>query len=230
MNASYWFSKALDLGAAYSNTAAYFDTGDSFSPSEFDVHAEMKGRSAFDQPHAFLWSGTYDAPTIGSGKGLLPRLLRDWSLFAVTLIKPGTPFTVASGADSPGFGNVDGIANDRPHLLDPSILGRSFGDPDRSEALLPRSAFAFIEPHELRGSLGRNTFRRGPIRNVNLAVSRRWALATDKALTFRGESINAFNTPQFDAPGSRLVNEEFGQITNTLNEGRTFRFLLNLEF
>lgn len=230
MDASYWFSKAMDLGAAYSNTAAYFDTGGSFSPSELDVHGEMKGLSAFDQPHAFLLRGTYDLPLFASGKGWLPTLFRDWSLFAVTLIKPGTPFTVASGADSPGFGNVDGIANDRPHLLDPSILGRSFGDPDHSEERLPRSAFTFIQPHELRGSLGRNTFRRGPIRNVNIAVSRKWTFSSDKALTFRGESINAFNTPQFDAPGSRLVNEEFGQITNTLNEGRTFRFLLRVDF
>ena len=62
MDASYWFSKAIDLGAAYSNTAAYFDTSDSFSPSEFDVHGEMKARSAFDQPHAFLWRGAYDLP------------------------------------------------------------------------------------------------------------------------------------------------------------------------
>ncbi len=230
MDASYWYSKAIDLGAGYSNTAAYFDTGDSFSPSEFDVHGEMKALSAFDQPHAFLWRGTYRLPSFASRKGWLSTLSRDWSFFAVTLIKPGTPFTVVSGADSPGFGNVDGIQADRPHLLDPSILGRSLGDPDRSERMLPRSAFAFIQPTELRGSLGRNTFRRGPIRNVNLALSRRWALSSDKALTFRGESVNALNTPQFDAPGSRLVNEEFGQITNTLNEGRTFRFLLNLDF
>ena len=230
MDASYWFSKALDLGTSYSNTAAYLDTSDSFSPSEFDVHGEMKALSEFDQPHAFLLRGTYDLPFLVDRKGWLSKLLQDWSVFAVTLIKPGTPFTVASGADSPGFGNVDGIQADRPHLLDPSILGRSFGNPDRSEQRLPRSAFAFIQPTELRGSLGRNTFRRGPIRNVNFALSRRWAFSSDKALTFRAESVNALNTPQFDAPGSRLVNEEFGQITNTLNDGRAFRFLLNLDF
>ena len=63
-----------------------------------------------------------------------------------------------------------------------------------------------------------------------MALSRRWTFSADKTLTFRAESINAFNTPQFDAPGSRLVNEEFGQITNTLNDGRTFRLLLNLDF
>jgi hypothetical protein len=47
-------------------------------------------------------------------------------------------------------------------------------------------------------------------------------------LTFRAESINLFNTPQFAEPGFELANPNFGQITNTLNEGRTFRFSLQL--
>jgi len=40
----------------------------------------------------------------------------------------------------------------------------------------------------------------------------------------RAESINLFNTPQFAEPGTELANGNFGQITNTLNDGRTFRF------
>ena len=42
-------------------------------------------------------------------------------------------------------------------------------------------------------------------------------------LTLRAESINLFNTPQFAAPGAELSSPNFGQITNTLNDGRTFR-------
>ena len=50
------------------------------------------------------------------------------------------------------------------------------------------------------------------------------------SLTFRAESINFFNTPQFDTPGHDLASPNFGQITNTLNDGRTFRFLLRFAF
>ena len=44
------------------------------------------------------------------------------------------------------------------------------------------------------------------------------------------ESINAFNTPQFARPGADLSGANFGVITNTLNDGRTFRFTLRFAF
>jgi hypothetical protein len=57
-----------------------------------------------------------------------------------------------------------------------------------------------------------------------------WKLTGEKSLTFRAESINFFNTPQFAAPGNELASSNFGQITNTLNDGRTFQFLLRFTF
>ena len=101
---------------------------------------------------------------------------------------------------------------------------------DTSVRLLPKSAFAFIGPNESRGNLGVGVFRRGGIRNVNASVSRTWALAPERSLTFRAESINFLNTPQFAEPGTDLTSPSFGQITNTLNEGRTFQFQLRFRF
>jgi hypothetical protein len=137
---------------------------------------------------------------------------------------------VVTGSDAPGFGNVDGNGGDRPNLLNHSILGRTIGDPDTSRALLPRSAFGYMRATDERGSLGRNTFRKGGIRNVNAAVWRSFPIRADKRILFRAESINIFNTPQFAEPGFELVSANFGQITNTLNDGRTFRFVLQFGF
>ena len=111
-----------------------------------------------------------------------------------------------------------------------SILGRSIDNPDTSVESLPASAFSFIAPEERAGSLGRNTFRKDGIRNVNAALSRRWSLRGDTVLELRAESINLFNTPQFAEPGRSVADPNFGRITNTLNDGRTFRFRLQLEF
>jgi hypothetical protein len=157
-------------------------------------------------------------------------MLGRWNLSAVVVLKSGTPFLVQSGSDAPGFGNVDGAFGDRPNLLDPSILGRTIGSPDTSQALLPKSAFGFIRPGDLAGTLGRNVFRKGGIYNVNAAITRRFPLSGEKALQFRAESVNFLNSPQFAAPGGSLTNPEFGMITNTLNDGRTFRFQLGFEF
>jgi hypothetical protein len=136
-----------------------------------------------------------------------------------------------AGSDGPGFGNVDGLPGDRPFVLDPSILGRTIGNPATSRQLLPRSAFRFQNaPAELAGNLGRNTFRKGKIANLNASLARTWVLANDLQMTLRAESINLTNTPQFAEPGSSLSAPNFGQINNTLNDGRTFRFLLRLVF
>jgi hypothetical protein len=148
----------------------------------------------------------------------------------VTLLKNGTPFSVESGSDAPGFGNVDGTSGDRPNVLDLSVLGRTIGDPDTSTQLLPRAAFQFIQPAAGAGALGRNVFRRGKIANVNAALSRAWVARAPLTITFRAESINLFNTPQFAEPTKELTSPSFGRITNTLNDGRTFRFTLRLNF
>jgi hypothetical protein len=145
----------------------------------------------------------------------------------VVLLKQGTPFNLTT-LDGPGFGNVDGNGGDRPNLLDPSILGRTIGNPDTSVALLPRTAFSFIRAGAETGNLGANVFRKGPIRNVNAAITRTWKTPHETQIVLRGESINLLNTPQFAEPGAILGTPEFGYITNTLNDGRAFRF--NLAF
>ncbi len=229
-DASYWFSKAIDLGAAYSNTATGDDGRQTQSQSEFEAWKEMKGPSNFDQSHAFLVRTAYSTPAAPASAAWLRRIAGSWEIASVALVKTGTPFSVITGSDAPGFGNVDGDNGDRPHLLDPSILGRTISQPDSSVRLLPASAFAFIQPTELRGSLGSNTFRKAGIGNVNASLSRTFPAGGDRKLMFRAESINFFNTAQFAEPTRELSSPSFGFITNTLNEGRSFRFLLRLSF
>ncbi len=216
IDAAYWFSKAMDLGAGYTNTAYDADSRQSRGQWEYESNHDMKGLSDFHQPHAFLTRASY--------------AYKGFDLSAVALLKTGMPFTVFAGSDGPGYGNVDGNGGDRPNLMDPSILGRTAGDPDTSRALLPRSAFSFMQPTDPRGNLGRNTFRKGAIRNVNAALSRSWTLRGEARLTLRAESINLFNTPQFAEPGRDLASGNFGQITNTLNDGRAFRFHAQIGF
>jgi hypothetical protein len=214
---SYWFSKSMDLAASYTNTGYDQDSRLSRSQSEYETQRDGRSLSAFDQPHAFLWRGSYE-------------IWRGWTLSSVVLMKSGTPFNVQTGSDGPGFGNVDGNGGDRPNLLDPSILGRTIGDPDTSKALLPRTAFSYIRLGEETGNLGRNVFRKGSIRNVNASLLKTWTVHKDYKVLFSAESINFFNTPQFADPGFELSNPNFAQITNTLNDGRTFRFGVQLQF
>jgi hypothetical protein len=228
ISASYWFSKSIDLGTDYSVTGGGQERWRS-SQTEWDYAKDQNGLSNFDQPHAFLLQGAWST---GHANGhWLGRLYRNWDLTSVFLLKSGTPFTVDAGSDGPGFGNVDGSSGDRPMVVDPSVLGRTIGNPNTSVQLLPRSAFRFIRaPMEMAGNLGRNTFRKGKIANLNASLGRTWTLPGDWNMTIRAEAINLSNTPQFAEPGINLTAPNFGQITNTLNDGRTFRFLLRLGF
>lgn len=223
METAYTWSKAMDLGANYTNTAYDMDGFNNRSQTEFETHKDLKARSDFDQPHAFLARGAYQLPFGG-------RRLGRWSLNGVFLAKNGTPFNLRTGSDAPGYGNVDGIGADRPNLLDPTILGRTIGNPDTARQDLPRSAFAYIPLGEETGNLGRNVFRRGRIRNLNASLNADWTLVGEVRMNFRAESINLTNTAQFAEPGLSLTDPNFGAITNTLNDGRTFRLQLRLSF
>ncbi len=227
LSASYWLSKAIDLGSSYTNTATGRDSRQSRSPSEFNVHALMKGPSDFDQSHAALWSLNYETPSLSHAPGWLGKLFGSWQVSSVVLLKGGTPFTVRT-ADGPGDGNVDGAGSDRPHLLDPSVLGAAIDDPDTSAAKLPFTAFGGLRPGEQTGNLGSNTFRKDGIFNANAGLSRRFLFGSDRALLFRIESLNFTNHPQFEEPGTDISGDNFGRITNTLNDGRAFRFTLRL--
>ena len=230
MELSYWMSKAIDLGAHYASNASSRDAFAGRSQTELEVHGDVKSLSDFDQTHAAVARVNYRMPSVGPAGSALNRALGGWELYSVVLLKTGTPFIMYTGSDAPGFGNVDGVMGDRPVLLDPTVLGRSIAHPDTSRRMLPRSAFDFVPLHMSSGNLGRNVFRKDGIQNVNLSLSRSWKIASESTLTFRAESINLFNTPQFAYPGNDLTGGNFGQITNTLNDGRTFNLTMRLSF
>jgi hypothetical protein len=216
LRAAYTFSKAIDTGADYAHTAANRDALRGRPQSEDDIRGDKKGLSDFDGTHHLLLQYGYE----------LPWVLKGWELAGVTLVKTGTPATLYIGSDAPGFGNVDGSPSERPHILDPSILGRTIDHPDKAPLILRRDRFSYIAPGEMRGNIGRGTFRRHGIRNFNLALQRTFHLPgnSDRTLAIRGEAVNAFNHPQFDEAQRNFGSPAFGKITNTLNDGRIFQF------
>jgi hypothetical protein len=75
-----------------------------------------------------------------------------------------------------------------------------------------------------------NTFRKDGIANLNGALSRTFTMRGERRLLLRAESVNLLNKPQFAEPWRELTSPSFGFITNTLNDGRSFRFLLRFAF
>ncbi|MFM8395305.1 MAG: hypothetical protein ACKOB4_15430, partial [Acidobacteriota bacterium] len=99
IDASYWFSKAIDLGSAYTNTANELDARLSRSQSAFNVHNEQRGLSYFDQKHAFLLRTSYRfaAPSplrnrVNFAARAIEAVVDGWTLSGIVLRKSGTPF------------------------------------------------------------------------------------------------------------------------------------------
>ncbi len=230
--ATYTFSKAIDLGPDYGSTAANSEVSSNRNQSEKDAFRDLKGLSNFDSPHAFSLNTIYDVPSLVGANHWSRHLFNDWQFNAVLLVKKGTPLTLFIGSDAPGFGNVDGSPSERPNILDPSILGMTVGDPDTAPQILRRDRFAYIRPGEPRGNLGRGTFRKSSIRNLNLALTKFWRAGNGGSWTLllRAEAYNLNNTPQFDEPQRNLTSPAFGKITNTLNDGRIMQFRLQVGF
>ncbi len=222
MRATYTFSKALDTGPDFSSTAVNND--ERRSQSEDDVVADLKGPSNFDSPHSLVFGYRWELPG---------AWLRGWAVSGTALFRSGTPFTVETGTDAPPHGNVDSVRQDRPAILDASLLGRSIDDPDTSLGILVPGAFSTRANFEGgRGNLGRNTFRKDGTSNLNLALSKVFYLSSDQArsLTFRTEVTNLTNHPQFAEPNNAVTSPSFGRITNTLNGGRIIQFGLQVRF
>ncbi|UCF38105.1 MAG: TonB-dependent receptor, partial [Acidobacteriota bacterium] len=232
LTATYTFSKAIDLGTSYTSTAANQGVTRGRNQDQYDAFGDQKGLSNFDSPHALLIYYSWELPELTAGAGWLRSIATGWKISGTALAKKGTPFTLFNGSDALGYGNVDGSTGDRPNILDPSILGASFSHPDTSASILTRDRFIYILPGEIRGDLGRNTFRKGPIKNLNLALSRQFSFTKngEAALQFRIEAYNLTNSPQFDEPQRNLSAPSFGRITNTLNDGRVFQIGLELGF
>ncbi len=140
---------------------------------------------------------------------------------AVVKLAHGTPFTVIDSAG--GDLDWDGFSENRPIILDPSILGTTIGDIDTAEQDLPRSAFQRATPEDTADLVGRNTFYADGVRNVDLGLAKNVFLPGEDRLLIRVELYNAFNRRQWAFPTSDIASATFGRITSQFNTARSLQ-------
>ena len=243
LNLRYTFSKSI---STVDTTFAEVETGSGVPQTSRDLIGDMKGVSKFDTPHALTIGYTYEAPALRGQPAWVGGMIGGWKISGTTTFKSGTPLNITTGSDSPGFGNVDGVrGSDRPNLLDPSILGRSFDNPDTSRQRLavdsckrptaerPYMLCDYFDtnlPAGGRGDIGYNVFRSDGTDNWNIALEREFPVEESVAILFRSEFINFFNHPQFSEPNLRMSSDTFGYITNTANRGRLIQLYLRLRW
>jgi Carboxypeptidase regulatory-like domain/TonB dependent receptor len=223
--AAYTFSKAIDT----TSEATFVGAGDSNQTGNSARTA--RGLSRFHTPHRFTFFGTYRTPWFSNDRGLMGQLLGGWQFSTVVKLAKGTPFTVVTtGVDL----NLDGFAESRPIILDPSILGRSITNPATATADLPSSAFRQLTTADSGASLlGRNTFFGDGVENVDFGIFKNFPMPWEgHRLTLRADLFNAFNHVQYGFPTTDITNANFGRIlgTGTLYSPRTIQFSLRYQY
>ncbi len=219
---NYSFGRTIDTGS---------DVTAGVTITEFGAAVNNRGLSDFHQAHRANLNWGYDLPWFRRDRGWRRMLLGGWTLTSNMTLATGNPFTVSSGSDF----NGDGVANDRPLLLDPSLFGRSVDNGRRdasgnviSVGQLPISGFypTFSTPISRRpfdpggageGAIGRNVFFGQGLMNVDFGLYKSFAVSDTQRVTVRAELYGASNSPHFSFPNRGTADRNFGTISSTFN-------------
>ncbi|HTC48279.1 MAG TPA: TonB-dependent receptor [Candidatus Aquilonibacter sp.] len=186
--ASYTYSHALD-----ENTSS---PGAVVNP--YDIHADY-GNSDLDVPNRFVASANYELPFKTSGR--LNHAVGGWQVNAILQYFDGIPFSVTSAN---GVG--DGLTP-RAEFIGGSGNGSLSPDKRNIHEWFNTSDFVSIPltgplANGQWGNSGRNILQGPGTKNVDFSVFKNFQVAESKALQFRAEFFNLFNTPQFNNPSA----------------------------
>ena len=227
----YTFGKALDT---YS-TANSLDAGSITTTTNIIQNgnfAAQRGRSDYDIRQQFTFNGTWTVPTNYSN-ALERYILGGWEFGGLVILQTGLPFTVYTSAPfSPIFNsagqvigntggdyNADGYNYDVPNA--PAFGNHLNGQSKKNflNGLFAASAFP-APPLGMQGSLGRNTFDRPGLSNVDFTLTRnfttKWFFNEALHLQFKAEVYNLFNRVNLTGVVSDLSSSLFGHATNQL--------------
>jgi hypothetical protein len=162
-----------------------------------------RGDCNFDYRHVFNLSAVGESA--GFGHGFAKSLTRNWQLAPIVQFRSGGPMTATTGSDT----SLTGVGQDRPDIIDPHGAIPS----DQTAALwINRNAFV-RNAAGAYGNAGRDILRGPSSFNVDLALSRIFALHEAWRLEVRGEAFNVMNHVRLNNPNTSLASSNFGVIT-----------------
>jgi hypothetical protein len=194
--------------------------------------AYSMARASFDRTQRLISNFDYQLP--------LPdgRLTKGWSVTGIVLLQTGLPLTLTD----PNGGTVYGRAATSTVTMCPgatygSLVTRG-GTTERLSQWMDGSALCAPPVLGADGSAGYGnagqSIVNGPGQvNVDFSLAKRTrvgGLRENAELAFRAEFYNAFNHPQFAAPGTTFRTANFGVITATAVAPRLIQFGLKYLF
>ena len=193
----------------------------------YDPDAEW-GPMFHDVRHNGIFSATAELP-FGKGRkwgsewsGVGNAILGGWKLGGIFQARTGLPITVIDGRAR----SLQGERGfERPNCI---------GDPHPSDQSITRwldiGAFEAAAPGTF-GNCPVGVARAPGYSNIDLVLSKRFEVGSERHLEFRVESFNALNHPSFGPPARDIsVPNTFGTITNAISSPRVIELALKFYF
>ncbi len=213
------FTSGWSITAAYTysrNMEAVSQLNGYLSPLEYVISTQ-------DRPHRLVASGLWELP-FGKGKRWLSsgtftdKLAGGWQIQGIYSAQSGAPIN---------FGNVlfNGDMNNIALPRGERSVGRWFNTDGFERTPANQLAYNYRTfPSRLHGvrTDGTNSWDLSALKNT-------W-IKEKVNMQFRGEFLNAFNRPMFNAPNSTPTSSDFGMITSQRGYPRRIQFMLKLIF
>jgi hypothetical protein len=224
------FSSGLSMTAAYTWSHWIDDQNQSSNWGGAQAqNPRNRGRaeradSAFDLRHRLVVGYLWELPFGRSLKGAA-SLVGGWALGGIITLQSGAPFSVTQSGDSQNTGG----GGQRPNLVSgqQAALPASDRDPQRwfNTAAFSRSVLQY-------GATPRNPLIGPGSKVFDLSATKEFRIPHTERhrLLFRAEFFNAFNIPQFAAPGSTLGTGSFAVVTGTKSDNRQIQLALKYNF
>jgi hypothetical protein len=181
-------------------------------------------------PHRFVSSVNYDLP-FGRGRQMgadahpiVNGIFGGWSVGGIVTLVSGRRVNLTSQGNP---ANTAGSNPNRPNRVQGEVV--DLPDSERSlQRWFNTSAFVRNAPFTF-GDAARNLVTAPGTANFDLAAYKLFQVTEAVRLQFRAEFFNAFNTPQFGAPGSSVGTGQLGVISGAA-PGRIIQFGMKLNF
>ena len=204
------------LAKANANQLGYYGSG-GFTAAEgtywmnaYDPEANY-GPAFFDVRHNFVLSASYDLPfgRDNPSSNAANIVLGGWRVSGIFQARTGFPITILDGRGS----SLQAVRGGER----PNCIGDATPADQTLDHWLDINAFARA-PLGTWGTCGVGTARAPGYRNLDAALSKRFAAGGQRYVELRAEAFNLTNKPNFRAP-ARDINSPntFGRITQTLS-------------
>jgi hypothetical protein len=137
------------------------------------------------------------------------------------------PFSVYISGDNENVGNIFGRQSQFPQQVAKAHI-------DHRTPAKWFNADAFVVPaFGTRGNVRRNPgeLKSGGLINDDMTLGKSWNVYHEHTkFELRGEFFNLFNHTNFGFPGQSVGSSNFGNVSSTLNSGRTVQLAAKIHF